>query len=248
MRLPMRCLIAVCLLFPGTGRAQTEGTYLYEVSLLRAAPGRFADFIDAVRADSALSVEAGDAVPFVIRHSQGDHWDFLRITPIESFAAYHAPDRSARRARVWNGARGRALRARLDSVTAHREEWFAHSVAVDDLAERFRGMGLFHVEMFVGLAGRRTDLVEQRRMENRYYDELDRQLNVIFVRAGGSHWDAMTIGFYTDLQAFASAGAQHTMDEQESAARAAGFDGVDAIAPYLRSLLSRHHDTLGRVP
>jgi hypothetical protein len=163
MRLPMRCLIAVCLLFPGTGRAQTEGTYLYEVSLLRAAPGRFADFIDAVRADSALSVEAGDAVPFVIRHSQGDHWDFLRITPIESFAAYHAPDRSARRARVWNGARGRALRARLDSVTAHREEWFAHSVAVDDLAERFRGMGLFHVEMFVGLAGRRTDLVEQRR-------------------------------------------------------------------------------------
>ena len=54
----------------------------------------------------------------------------------------------------------------------------------------------------------------------------------------------MTIGFHPDLQAFAAAGARFSTGEQDDAARAAGFDGVDDISPYLRSLLAYHHDTL----
>ena len=105
-------------------------------------------------------------------------------------------------------------------------------------------MGLFHVEMFAGLPEKRAELLEQRRMENRYYEYLERQQNVLFVRAAGSNWDAMTIGFFEDLQAFASAGARYSEPEQDEAARSAGFDGVDQVGPYLRSLIDYHHDTL----
>ena len=55
----------------------------------------------------------------------------------------------------------------------------------------------------------------------------------------------MTLGFHPDLGAFAEAGASIPAARQDEAARAAGFEGVDAIAPYLRSLLSYHNDTLG---
>ncbi|MDT8368593.1 MAG: hypothetical protein RQ745_05270, partial [Longimicrobiales bacterium] len=68
---------------------------------------------------------------------------------------------------------------------------------------------------------------------------------LIFTRAAGPNWDAMTIGFHPDLQSFAAGGSLHSAAEQEAAARAAGFDGTDAIGPYLRSLLSYHNDTLG---
>ena len=81
-------------------------------------------------------------------------------------------------------------------------------------------------------------------MENRYYEHLDRQLNVLFERDGGPNWDAMTIGFYESLQSYAAEGVRYSEEEQDEAARGAGFDGVGDISPYLRSLLSYHHDTL----
>ena len=82
-------------------------------------------------------------------------------------------------------------------------------------------------------------------MENRYYAALDRPQNVIFTRAGGPNWDSMTIGFHADLQAFAAGGTLHSAEEQEAAARTAGFESTATIGPYLRSLLSYHNDTLG---
>jgi hypothetical protein len=158
---------------------------------------------------------------------------------------YHTTERDGMRADVWSSEAGQTLSERLAAATSYREEWFTRSVDADELARRFRGAGLFHVEMFAGLPGLRSDLIEQRRMENRYYADLDRQLNLIFVREGGSNWDAMTIGFHPDLGAFAAAGASTSQERQDRAARTAGFEGVDAIAPYLRSLLSYHNDTLG---
>ena len=34
------------------------------------------------------------------------------------------------------------------------------------------------------------------------------------------------------------------LEDEERAAKAAGFEGVSAISPYLRSLILQHHDTL----
>jgi len=212
-------LAAATFLAPAYASAQTEGDYLYNVSMLRAAP-------------------------FFMRHSQGDQWDFMLIYPMRDISTYHGADRTARRNATWQTDRGQELVARLAENTSYRENWFARSVDVGEMSRRFDGMGFYHIEMFAGIAGKREELLEQRRMENRYYTELERQLNVLFVRASGSNWDAMTIGFYESLQSYAAVAAQYSPAEQEEAALAAGFAGVGAISPYLRSLLSYHHDTL----
>jgi hypothetical protein len=229
---------------PAYALGQTEGDYLYRVAVLRAAPGHFTDLLAALEESFVLREEARDQAAFWMRHSQGDQWDFMVIYPMGDFSSYYEPDRIALRTAVWESARGRTLAKRLSEFTSYAEEWFSRSVAVEEMARRFEAMGFFHVEMFAGLPGKRDELIEQRRMENRYYDYLGRQQNVIFTRETGSNWDAMTIGFYENLQTFAAAGAEHSAEQQDAAARAAGFSNVGEIGPYLRSLLSYHHDTM----
>jgi len=230
---------------PASLFGQTEGDYLYNVVTVRAAPGHFTDLLAALQESFELDEAAGDHPPFWMRHSQGDQWDFMLIYPMGDFSSYYDADRTGQRATVWGSSRGRRLSEQLAQFTFYKEEWFSRSVAVEEMARRFDGMGFFHVEMFAGLPGKREELFEQRRMENRFYTHLGRQLNVLFIRESGTNWDAMTIGFHESLQTFAAAGAQHSAAEQDAAARAAGFDGVGTIGPYLRSLLSYHHDTLG---
>ncbi len=217
---------------------QTEGDYLYNITMLRAAPGHFTDLISALEDSFELDKEAGDHAPFWMRHSQGDQWDFMLIYPMGDYASYYSPDRIGSRASVWENARGLTLTNRLAELTSYKEEWFSKSIAIDEMAHRFDGMDFFHVELFAGIPGKREELIEQRRMESRFYEYLNRQQNVLFVREAGSNWDAMTIGFHESLQAFAAAGSLHSEAEQDVAAKVAGFKGVGDIGPYLRSLLS----------
>jgi hypothetical protein len=80
-------------------------------------------------------------------------------------------------------------------------------------------------------------------MENAYLRALKRPENLIFVRDQGASWDLYTIGAYRDLKHFAeSAGIPEA--DQETAAKAAGFESANRIGPYLRTLISLHHDTL----
>jgi hypothetical protein len=236
---------AACLWLPGSALGQTEGDYLYNVTMLRAAPGHFTALRSALQESLAIHEQAGDRAPFWIRHSQGDQWDFMLIYPMGDYSSHYQAGRVQDRATAWQTDQGLAVSESLSSLVSYREQWFARSVAVDEMARRFEGMGLFHVEMFAGLPGRRMELLEQRRMENRYYEHLDRQQNLLFVREAGSNWDAMTIGFFEDLGAFAAAGTLYSSAEQDEAARAAGFAGIDQVGPYLRSLIDYHHDTLG---
>jgi hypothetical protein len=235
---------AAYLWLPSSALGQTEGEHLYNVTMLRAAPGHFTELISTLEESIAVGDEAGDEAPFWIRHSQGDQWDFMLIYPMGDFSSYYDPGRVERRASAWGTSRGIEVSERLSALTSYREEWFARSVDPDEMERRFDGMGLFHVEMFAGLPGKRAELLEQRRMENRYYVHLDRPQNLLFVREVGSSWDAMTIGFHESLAAFAEGGSLHSEAEQDEAARVAGFDGGDRIGSYLRSLLDYHNDTL----
>jgi len=244
-RWPALAVVAACLWLPGSALGQTEGDYLYNVTMLRAAPGHFTELKSVLEESFAIHEQAGDRAPFWIRHSQGDQWDFMLIYPMGDQSSYFEADRIHSRAAAWQTDQGLAVSDRLSFLVSYREQWFARSVVVDEMARRFEGMGLFHVEMFAGLPGKRMELLEQRRMENRYYEYLDRQQNLLFVREAGSNWDAMTIGFFEDLGAFAAAGTLYSSTEQDEAARAAGFDGIDQVGPYLRSLIDHHHDTLG---
>jgi len=248
---PLRVIyFALILILTGSSSvlAQTEGDYLYNVTLVRAAPGSFNALMDAMEESFEVTVMAGDPVPMWMRHSQGDHWDFMIMYPMDSKEDFYSSDRVARRNHAWDTDAGESIQSRLEAATSYSEEWFATSISVDEMRARFQGMGMYHIEMFAGLPGKRAELLEQRRMENRYYSHLERQQNVIFTRAGGSNWDFMTIGFHPSLLAFVEAGNRYSAAEQEEAAIVAGFSGTDDIGPYLRSLLSYHNDTIAVNP
>lgn len=213
--------IAVCAVLgassPGTGEpaaAPMRGDVLHRMTLLRAAPGCLLDLVAAVKGHG-----------FVLRHSQGDQWDLMVLVPVAGYAEL-----------------GRAAPVAEPALVAWQED---ELVRGPDLArlDGFASAGLYHVEMFVALAGRRDDLVREREMENAYLAALGRPRNAIFVRELGASWDAFTVGAYRSWKHFAERD-DIPPERSLAAARAAGFDGDDRIGPYLRSLIQTHHDTL----
>jgi hypothetical protein len=217
------------------------GTYLYRTELVQAAPGRLLELIDLEKALAASFVESGDPAPFAMRHSQGDKWDLLLLYPMGSWVEYYAPERAAQRKRWQDGSR--ASLEKIRAATAWQEDVFVRGPKLPDVRSRLDNAGFFHIEMFVALPGRDADLYRQREMENAYDRALDLPQNLIFVREAGAAWDLFTIGAYRDLKHYAE-GSAVPETAQESAAKAAGFDGAKAIGPYLRTLIREHHDTL----
>jgi len=195
--------------------ATMRGDVLHRMTLLRAAPGRLLDLVAAVKGRG-----------FVIRHSQGDQWDLMLLSPVGGYAEL---------------GRGAGPLAPPELVAWQEDEL----VRGPDLAklDGFAAAGLYHVEMFVALASRRDDLVREREMENAYLAALGRPRNAIFVREFGGAWDAFTVGAYRSWKHFAERD-DIPPERSAAAARAAGFEGDDRIGPYLRSLIQTHHDTL----
>ena len=103
---------------------------------------------------------------------------------------------------------------------------------------------LFHIEIFTALEGKQKELLKQRERENIYYAGIDHKPNFIFTRVFGPSWDNFTIGGYKDMHDFA--GPDVPFNVENKAAVDAGFEGVNYIGSYLRSLISSHHDTLAK--
>ena len=136
-----------------------------------------------------------------------------------------------------------AFSATWRTLVAWQEDLFVHGPGLEAMQQAFDGASFYHVEMFQALPGLHEKLYEQREMENAYYDVLGRPGNLIFARDQGAAWDIVTIGFYRDLKHFAES-ADIPLEDEERAAKAAGFESVFAISPYLRSLILHHRDTL----
>jgi hypothetical protein len=219
----------------------SEGDYLYRITLVQAAPGYFREFMDLMSQKFDLIEAQGDPRPFWMRHTQGDVWDFMIVYPMEDYDVYYGQDRLSRIARYaldWE-----AFESEEDRLTASHEDLFVRSAAWAELEPTLLESGYFHIEMFVALSGKRAELLQQRRMENAYLAAIDRPVNFIFVKEAGAGVDSFTLGCYQDIKHYA-ASADIPLEVEDEAARAAGFDGVSAISPYLRSLIARHHDTL----
>jgi len=250
LRSMLTASLAAVFLWPAGLTAQEEGDYLWRVLTVRAAPGMLDELIDLYGEQTAAHRTTGEGEVIRMRHSQGDQWDLMLMFPMGSFADYYAGERVRSRedAVGTSGRSGLELEEAIEAATSVREELFARGPGPDRVLPLYRDAGLFHIEMFVALHDRRAELLEQRRMENAYYRHLDRRPNLIFTREAGAGWDLFPLGFHPSLLAFAEAGAASTGAEQDAAARAAGFESVDTIGTYLRSLMLRHQDTLaGRV-
>ena len=237
----MLILLAALLLFPviaPTTPSTGEPSYLYRVTLVRATPGEYRTVLAHFKDEQARLAAAGEPTSFTMRHTQGDHWDVMVIYPMESYAAYFTPERIAARTQAHAG-----WAEKNTDLVAWQEDLFVMGPSLDEVQQRFEGMAFYHVEMFEALPGKHAELYHQREMENRYLAALDRPQNLIFVRSHGGSTDLFTLGFYRDLKHFAES-ADISLEDEDRAAKSAGFDDVWAISPYLRSLISRHHDTL----
>jgi hypothetical protein len=212
---------------------------LYKVSLFRAAPGELLTLIENLQERVQNYELLGGNKPYIIRHSQGDQWDLMVYEFITDYQFYYS--RSGNLNRIFTPHYSDEAFYKL---VAFHETIFSNGPDFKKVAAVFDNNNFFHVEMFVALPGKQKVLIEQRKMENVYLKEIGREENLIFTVDLGASWDCFTLGGYRDIKHFAES-ADIPWETEEKAAIKAGFKGVNDISPYLRSLITRHHDTLG---
>ncbi|UCF39764.1 MAG: hypothetical protein JSW43_08440 [Gemmatimonadota bacterium] len=237
-------LIALALM---VGTADADTTYLYKALFVRAAPGELVSLIELYEERMPV-FEAGAGRPFVLRHRQGDQWDVFYLFPMESFERYWSEGQAARRAAAAAGSprSDHEFERLVLQRVAWREELYVKGPALETVRAALEGGTLFHLEAFIAVPGKRAELLREREMENAYLAAVGRPTNLIFTRAAGAAWDSFTIGVYRDLAHYAEGDAVPA-EEADAAARAAGFEAADRIGTYLRTLMSSHHDTIGRI-
>ena len=246
-------VIALGATVPGAG-AQNQGplpdtgSYLYRFVIVQAAPGKLLDLIELYRSRMPVIAAGGDELPFVVRHSQGDHWDLCIIYPSGSFTEYYSRERVAKRAAAADasGVPNAEFARRFYSMVAWHEDLYAAGPPLEVFKAHIRGAGLAHFEMLLALAGKRDELIKERQMENVFNRERGRGGTLIFVHDQGAAWDVITLGVYRDWRHYAESDAIPA-EVSAAAATKAGFPSPDAIGPYMRTLISTHRDTLGPI-
>ena len=212
------------LLVVAATTVQVHSKALYQVSLLRAHPGEMSSLIEDVRQER----EHRDGDMVIMRHSQGDHWDLMLLSPApKNPLSVHSY--------------GGRVDFQHDFLATSTMDW-------PRIKKLSADAGLFHVEMFRAARGQHDSLLRQRSMENEYLVATGRRANSIFETVIGSDVDLFTVGFYDDLQQFA---AEPELEESEfeNAAKKAGFQSRSDIGFYLRRFLVGHQDTLAtRIP
>jgi len=225
------------------GPPSAKLAYLYKTTFVRAAPGKLLDLI-ALYKDRMEVIEAsGDARPFWWRHTQGDQWDLMLLTPMGSYTEYYSKRRSARRDKAVGSSQQEFAR-KLNACSSWREDVFVMGPPLEFVKKAFEGTAYYHIEIFVSLPGKQEELFKEREMENIYAVETGRPYNMIFVRDQGAVWDLFTLGCYRDIKHWA-VGDEITKEQRAAAAHKAGFNSPDEIGPYMRTLIDMHRDTMG---
>lgn len=240
----LAALLASCLV--STPLADT--TAAYQVTMLRAAPGRLLELIDGIKARLPVYDAASVHRPVLLRHAQGDQWDLAVVLPIGSIAERFGAERAAR----WSAALKRTgfddtrFARLLDEGVSWREDLYVDGPPVAALDSAVAQSGYFHLEIFQALAGKRDSLMAERHMENDFAARVGRPTTLIFRKITGSSWDAFTLGFYRDLRHYAEPAAV-SAEAEDAAARAAGFESRNHIGAHLRRFIASHHDTIGPI-
>jgi len=215
----------------------------YKVTLLRAAPGDLLELVDLIKEDISKHENYGIQKPYLLRHSQGDHWDLMLIYPITAISEHFNEEKVSQRGE--SNSLDQPYGAVFHDLVSFQEEAIVEGPDHELFIKWFEEYGYFHIEIFTALAGKQDDLLKQREDENVFYGAIEQKGNLIFTRVWGPSWDIFTIGAYYDLKDYANAG-DSTFEEEDEAAKTAGFEGVNFIGSYLRSLLLHHNDTLAR--
>jgi hypothetical protein len=223
-----------------------EGNYLYRFVIIQAAPGRLVELIDLYKKRAPVVVAGGDELPYIVRHSQGDHWDLVVIYPSGSFTDYYGRERIAKReaAAEASGVSSAEFARQFYAMVAWHEDLFAAGPPIEVFRAHIKEAGLLHFEMMQALPGKREALIEERRMENTFNRERGRGETLIFTHEQGAAWDVVTLAAYRNWRQYAES-ETIPVEVTEAAARKAGFESAAGVGPYMRTLISTHRDTLG---
>lgn len=213
---------------------------LYKVALLRAKPGELLPLIEVINQDISNFETYLENKPYLLRHSQGDHWDLMLIYPVDDLASYFSSVQTDER--MESETIEKPYGDNFFNLVSFQEEAIVKGPPVNVFISALEKYRLFHIEIFTSLAGKQNELLEQRLAENQFYAGIEHRPNFIFTRVFGPSWDNFTIGFYEDMHDFA--GPDVPFEKEDQAAKDAGFEGVNYIGSYLRSLIAEHHDTL----
>lgn len=209
----------------------------YRVTMLRAAPGKWVAMRALIenQGEAGTADESGRMASFRMRHSQGAHWDFMLIQPIEGLEHYFSDEIQAREV---------GFRDSIAKLADFEEDWFVQGPAHKTFKAAYPAAGAFLIEMYRARAGMKQALLQSRAKENRFLAKIDKPTNFIFTGIIGADWDVMTIGFYRNFAHWGSAGKNHSSEALEQAAREVGYRSVNQLAPGLRELIIQHQDTL----
>jgi hypothetical protein len=224
----------------------TKPVYLYKTTFIRAAQGKLLDLIALYKERLAVIDKSGDVRPFWWRHTQGDHWDLMLLTPMGSYTDYYAKGRVAKRRKAADasGLPEEAFARKLDACASWKEDVYVLGPPLEFVKQAFEGTAYYHIEIFVSLPGKQEELFKERERENVYAVGTKRPYNMIFVRESGASWDIYTLGCYRDLKHWA-VGEEVTKEERAAAVKKAGFNSSEEIGPYMRTLIDFHRDTMG---
>jgi hypothetical protein len=237
-------LLATLLIWGSAAQAdEPERDTLYKVTTLRAAPGELEQLIDVFSAlkQEGFYNDAGRHAPWILRHSQGDHWDLMLVEAIGDYTSFFSAERLEATATA--ETTHKAQLGDLNAIIAFQEDVFAWGPSREVLGADFDSAGLYHIEMFRALPGLLGSLIEQREMENEYLTATSQVANYVFVSDVGSDIDVFTIGTHESLSSFA-ASPELEPEALNLAATEAGFESRATIGFYLRSLIAGHNDTL----
>ncbi len=233
MKMAKSCILIILVLIGHLGVAQNT----YKISLFRASPGKLMQLIDVLKSKSEQYKKTGGEKVYIIRHSQGDHWDLMVYEYINEPSVYYSENGNL--TKIFTPDYGDEF---YDLIAFH-ENLLVNGSDFKTFSTMLESNNYFHVEMFVALPGKQNELLKERQMENDYLEKIGRGKNLVFTSIEGASWDNFTLGGYRDIKHFAESG-DIPHEKEEQAAISAGFKGVSDISPYLRSLIYRHNDTL----
>jgi hypothetical protein len=224
----------------------SEQPYLYQAMFVRAAPGRLLEMISLYQKRMPVYDASGDERPLWWRHTQGDQWDLMFLFPMGSYTEYFSPERLARRKKAGDSSPlpQEEFARSFYEYTAWHEDIYVDGPALETVKKAFNSAAYYHIEIFIALPGKQSELRKEREMENAYQKGIGRPETLIFTHDQGAAWDLFTLGCYRDLKHWAES-SEVPKEKRDAAARAAGFVDADQIGLYMRTLISMHRDTMG---
>ncbi|HYK41309.1 MAG TPA: hypothetical protein VE007_02895 [Thermoanaerobaculia bacterium] len=206
-------------------------TDIYQVYVVKAAPGKATELLKALK-----NPPAGTAMPthaLILRHLQGDDWDFAVIQHVgnkftlEASATPFAPERELRAWHADTFAQGPPWPEFAKAMGIGQPQAGAAPTAKD----------VYILSEYRGSAGHRAQLEDTlKRIVASSVSPAD---NVILQHLDGSPWDYLHIARYTDWKSLAA-----EQDDPGAGARARKAGMAQDPGLVLREHMASHHDTI----